>query len=219
MKITWIGHSALMLEGSKTVLIDPFITGNPVAKIGAKDITKADVIVVTHDHNDHMGDTVLLARKTGATVVATFEIAEHCAQQGVKSVERMNIGGCVTVNGVSVSLVPAFHTGGLGGTATGAIIEMDGKTVYHAGDTGLTMEMQLIGEMYSPDIAFLPIDGRFNMTPRLAAKAVELLKVSKVVPIHYNTFPAIKSNPEELKRLVDERSTVIILNPGDSIEL
>ncbi|MGE5340194.1 MAG: metal-dependent hydrolase [Candidatus Omnitrophota bacterium] len=218
MKITWIGHSALKLEGSKTVFIDPFITGNPVSKTKLSDITRADVVVVTHDHGDHLGDSFALCKKTGATLVAIYEIAQEAEKKGNASL-GMNVGGTQVVNGVSVSLVPAFHTGGLGGTAVGAVIELDGKTVYHAGDTGLTMEMVLIGEMYQPDIAFLPIDGRFNMTPRLAAKAVELLKVSKVVPIHYDTFPMIQSSPEEFKHLVGNKSEVIILNPGDYIEL
>lgn len=131
----------------------------------------------------------------------------------------MNVGGTLKVNGVSVSLVPALHTGGLGGTAVGAVVEFDGKTVYHAGDTGLSMEMQLIGEMYRPDIGFLPIDGRFTMTPRLAAKAVELLNIPKIVPIHYNTFPMVDSSPEEFKELAGKKSEIIIINPGDYIEI
>ncbi|MDQ1350904.1 MAG: metal-dependent hydrolase [Acidobacteriota bacterium] len=218
MKITWIGHSAVKLEGSKTVFIDPFITGNPVATIGLDKITKADVVVVTHDHGDHLGDGFAICKKTGATLVAIYEIAEAAAQQGAKA-EGMNVGGSVNVGGVTVSLVPAFHTGGLGGTAVGAVVEMDGKKVYHAGDTGLTMEMQLIGEMYTPDIAFLPIDGRFNMGPRLAAKAVELLKVPKTIPIHYDTFPLVHSSPEEFKKLVGNKSQVMILKPGETVEI
>jgi L-ascorbate metabolism protein UlaG (beta-lactamase superfamily) len=205
MKITWIGHSALKLEGSKTVFIDPFITGNPAATMGLDKVTKADVVVVTHDHGDHLGDGYAICKKTGATLVAIYEIAEAAAQQGAKA-EGMNVGGSVNVGGVTVSLVPAFHTGGLGGTAVGAIVEMDGKKVYHAGDTGLTMEMQLIGEMY-------------NMGPRLAAKAVELLKVPKTVPIHYDTFPLVQSSPEEFKKLVGNNSQVIVLKPGEIVEI
>lgn len=218
MKITWIGHSAVKLEGSKTVFIDPFISGNPVATMGLDKVTKADVVVVTHDHGDHIGDAYAICKKTGATLVAIYEIAEAAQNQGAKA-EGMNVGGSVNVGGVVVSLVPAFHTGGLGGTAVGAVVEMDNKKVYHAGDTGLTMEMQLIGEMYTPDLAFLPIDGRFNMGPRLAAKAVELLKVPKTVPIHYDTFPLVHSSPEEFKKLVGNNSQVIILKPGEFVEL
>lgn len=218
MKITWIGHSALKLQGSKTVFIDPFLSGNPVASMSLDNVSQADVVVVTHDHGDHLGDAHAICTKTGATLVSIYEIAEAAAQQGIKA-EGMNVGGTITVDGVAVSLVPAIHTAGLGGTATGTVVEMDGKKVYHAGDTGLTMEMQLIGEMYQPDIGFLPIDGRFNMTPRLAAKGVELLKIPKVVPVHYNTFPLVNSSPEEFKRLVGDKSEVIIIKPGETVEL
>lgn len=218
MKITWIGHSALKLQGSKTVFIDPFLSGNPAASISLDNVSQADVVVVTHDHGDHLGDAYAICKKTGATLVSIYEIADAAAQKGLKA-EGMNVGGTVTVAGVAVSLVPAIHTAGLGGTATGTVVEMDGKKVYHAGDTGLTMDMQLIGEMYQPDIGFLPIDGRFNMTPRLAAKAVELLKIPKVVPVHYDTFPLVNSSPEELKRLVGNKSEVIIIKPGEDIEL
>lgn len=218
MKIIWIGHSALKLEGSKTVFIDPFLSGNPAASMSLDKVSQADVVVVTHDHGDHLGDAHAICKKTGATLVSIYEIADAAAQEGLKA-EGMNVGGTITVNGVAVSLVPAIHTAGLGGTATGTVVEMDGKKVYHAGDTGLTMEMQLIGEMYQPDIGFLPIDGRFNMTPRLAAKAVELLKIPKVVPFHYDTFPLVNSSPEEFKRLVGDKSKVIIIKPGETVEL
>ena len=218
MKITWLGHSALKLEGSKTVFIDPFLTGNPKASLRAADITRADVVIVSHDHGDHLGDSYAICLKTGATLVALHEIALAAGANKVKA-EGMGIGGTIHVAGVDVSLVPAFHSAGLGGTAAGIIVAMDGKTVYHAGDTGLTLEMQLIGEMYRPDIAFLPIDGRFNMTPRLAAKAVELLRVPRVVPIHYDTFAAIQSSPAEFQKRVGGLSAVTILAPGGSIEL
>lgn len=218
MKITWIGHSAICISGSKTVYVDPFITGNPSAKITADAIQTADVIVVTHDHGDHIGDSFNLCKKTGATLVSIFEIAQEAQKEGITA-EMMNVGGTVEVKGVKVSLVPALHTAGLGGTAVGAIVEMDGKTIYHAGDTGLSCEMNWIGEIYKPDVAFLPIGGRFNMTVQLAAKAVEYIKPPKVVPIHYNTFPIIQASPERFAELVGPLSEVIILNPGESMEL
>lgn len=218
MDITWLGHSALKIEGSKIIFIDPFLSGNPKASLRAQDISRADVVVVSHDHGDHLGDSFAICQKTGATLVALHEIALAAAEMKIKT-EGMGIGGTVNVAGVDISLVPAFHSAGLGGTASGIIVAMDGKTVYHAGDTGLTMEMQLIGEMYRPDIAFLPIDGRYNMTPRLAAKAVELLRVPRVVPIHYDTFPPIHSSPQEFMRLVGAASQVTILLPGGSIEI
>ncbi len=219
MKVTWIGHSAVKLEGSKTVYIDPFITGNPVAKISLADVTQADVVVITHDHADHIGDAHEICKKTGATLVSIYEIASAASERGVPSAEGMNIGGTLSAGGVSISLVPAFHTAGLGGTPTGAIVEMDGKTVYHTGDTGLTLEFQWIGEMYTPDLAFLPIGGRFTMTPRLAVKAAEWLKIPKIVPFHYSTWPIIEQNPENFKEMVGDRSEVVILKPGESLEL
>ncbi len=218
MKIKWIGHSALWLEGSRKVIIDPFLTGNPTAVTSLKDITDCDVVIATHDHADHLGDSFEICKKTGATFVSLFELSEIGEKEGL-IVEMMNVGGTIETRGVKISMVPALHTATLGGTATGVVVELDGVVVYHAGDTGLTMDMALIGEMYKPDIAFLPIDGRFTMTPRLAAKAVELLKIPKVVPFHYNTFPAIKSSPEKFKSLVGKNSEVIVLKPGDTIEL
>ncbi len=218
MKITWLGHSALKIEGSRTVFIDPFLSGNPKASLRVQDIDRADVVVVSHDHGDHLGDSFAICQKTGATLVALYEIGLAAQEKKIKA-EGIGIGGTVNVAGVDVSLVPAFHSAGRGGTAAGVILSMDGRTVYHAGDTGLTLEMQLIGEMYRPDIAFLPIDGYYNMTPRLAAKAVEFLCVPRVVPIHYGTFPHIQSSPLEFKRLVGTASEVIILQPGESVEI
>ncbi len=219
MKLTFIGHAALKIEGGKTVYVDPFITGNPVAKNTMADVTQADVVVLTHDHADHLGDSHDICKKTGAAIVATYEVATDAAEKGVERAEGMNIGGTITVDGVSISLVPAIHTAGLGGTPTGAVIEMDGKTVYHAGDTSLMMDFQWIGEMYTPDIVFLPIGGRFTMTPKLAVRAVEWLKIPKVVPIHYGTWPIIDQSPQAFKEMVGDRSEVIIMNPGESIEL
>lgn len=218
MTITWLGHSALKIEGSRTVFIDPFLSGNPKASLRAQDITHADVVAVSHDHGDHLGDSFAICERTGATLVALYEIGLAAEERKIKA-RGMGIGGTVNVGGVDISLVPAFHSAGRGGTAAGIIVAMDGKTVYHAGDTGLTLEMQLIGEMYRPDIAFLPIDGFYTMTPRLAARAVELLRVPRVVPIHYGTFPAICSSPQEFERLVGAASAVTILQPGGSLEI
>ncbi len=218
MKITWLGHSALKLEGSRIVYVDPFLSGNPKASLRVQDVDRADIVAVSHDHGDHLGDSFAICQQTGATLVALHEIALAAQERKLKA-EGMGIGGTVIVAGVEISLVPAFHSAGLGGTAAGIVIVMDGKTVYHAGDTGLTLEMQLIGEMYRPDIAFLPIDGRYTMTPRLAARAVELLRVPLVVPIHYGTFPHIQSSPEEFKERVGPASEVLILQPGETVEI
>ena len=218
MTITWLGHSAVKIEGSRTVFIDPFLSGNPRAALTVDQVDKADAVIITHDHNDHLGDGFEICRRTGATLFAIYEIAQAASDAGLRS-ESMNVGGTVTSAGVTVSLVPALHSGGRGGTAVGAVIELDNHCVYHAGDTGLTMEMQWIGEVYHPQVAFLPIDGRFNMTPQLAARAVAWLKVARVVPIHYDTFPAIRSSPQEFQRLVGDRAQVIVLKPGESLRL
>lgn len=217
MKITWLGHSALKIDGSRIIFVDPFLTNNPAAAEKLEQICKADAVVVTHDHGDHLGDAFPICKKTGAILFSIFELAQEASKQGIEA-EGMNVGGTITRNGMEVSFVPAFHSAHLGISA-GAVIGLDGKRIYHAGDTGLTLEMQLIGEMYSPDIAFLPIDGRFNMTPRLAAKAVEILKIKRIVPIHYNTFDAIKSSPEEFRSLVGGSAEVMILQPGESLDL
>lgn len=218
MKLTWLGHAAVAIQGSRTVYIDPFLTGNPASPVTLKEITQADAVVVTHDHGDHLGDAFALCQQTGAVLFCIYEIALEAGKKGIES-EMMNIGGTIHRNGIGVSLVPAWHTSGLGGTAVGAVVEMDGKTVYHAGDTGLSVEMQWIGEIYRPDIACIPIDGRFTMTPRLAAKAVEWLGVKQVIPIHYNTFPAIRSSPEEFRRLCGGGVRIIIPKPGESVEI
>ena len=218
MKIIWLGHSALKMAGSRTIYVDPFLTGNPKASLQVQDIDRADIVVVSHDHGDHLGDSFTICQRTGATLVALHEIAVAAQERKLKA-EGMGIGGTISVAGVDISLVPAFHSAGMGGTAAGIVITMDNRTIYHAGDTGLTLEMQLVGEMYRPDIAFLPIDGRYNMTPRLAARAVELLRVPLVVPIHYGTFPHIQSSPEEFKERVGSASEVLILQPGGTVEI
>ncbi len=217
MKITWLGHSALKIEGSRTVFVDPFLTGNPKASLRLEEIDRADVVAVTHDHGDHLGDSFAICQRTGATLVAMFEIALAAQEKKLKA-EGINVGGTARVSGVEVSLVPAFHSAGRG-TAAGVVVALDGRSLYHAGDTGLTLEMQLIGEMYRPDIAFLPIDGYYNMTPRLAAKAAQLLGVPRAVPIHFGTFPHIQSSPEEFRELAGPSCRVTILRPGEAVEI
>lgn len=219
MKLTWIGHSAIKINYNDVILyIDPFITDNPVAKIDVDSIKEADIVLVSHDHSDHIGDSFKICKKTNATLVSTFEIAQAAAEKGVTS-EMMNVGGSIIVKGIKISMVPAIHTGGLGGTAIGFVIEINNKTIYYAGDTGLTAEMKVISEVYQPDIALLPIDGRFNMTVELAAKAVKFLQVKKAIPIHYNTFPLIQSSPEKFKELCQDICEVIILKPGESLDI
>jgi len=202
------------IEGSKTVFIDPFLTGNPKASINADEITKADVVVVTHYHSDHMGDSFSICKSTGATLIGIHEIAVEAEAEGIAT-EGMNIGGTVETNGVKVHMVQAWHSAEKGDPA-GVVVELDGKTLYHAGDTGLTYDMKLIGEFFSPDLSFLPIGDRYTMGVPSATKAVEFIQTKRVIPIHYGTFPIVEADPEEFKNRVGDMAEVIILKPGDT---
>jgi L-ascorbate metabolism protein UlaG (beta-lactamase superfamily) len=219
VKVTFLGHAAFRIEGSKTVLIDPFITGNPKSPLKrVEDIEKADVVIVTHDHGDHgFEDAVKICKRTGAYFVSQYELV---VKSNLEKVEPMNIGGFVNVGGmgVEVAFTPAWHTANVG-DPTGVIIRMDGKTIYHAGDTGLFYDMKLIGELYKPDLAILPIGSRFTMDVYQAAKAVEFISPKFVIPMHYNTFDLIKADPKEFERLVGDKAKVVILNPGESFEI
>ncbi len=217
MEITWLGHAAVKIEGTKTVIIDPFLTGNPAAAVKPEEIKKADIIIVTHDHGDHKGDAFHIAQKTGATVVAIHEIAVEAQGLGIPA-EGMNIGGTVEVKGVKIHMVPALHSAEKG-AAAGVVVEMDGRKLYHAGDTGLTYDMKIIGEFFAPDLTFLPIGDRYTMGVPSAAKAVEFLQTKRVIPIHYGTFPIVNADPEELRRRVSSLAEVIILSPGETYRL
>jgi L-ascorbate metabolism protein UlaG (beta-lactamase superfamily) len=217
MKITWLGHSAVKIEASKTIYIDPFLTGNPAASMGPEAATEADLVVVTHDHGDHLGDAFPICKQTGATLVSQHEIAVQAQEEGITA-EGMNIGGTVESQGVKIHMVQAVHTAGCG-DPTGVIIEVDGKSIYHAGDTGLTYDMKLVGEFFSPDLSILPIGDRYTMGINSAVKAVEFCETKRVIPVHYNTFPLVETDPEEFKAKVGDKAEVIILNPGESYEL
>ncbi|MCX6564576.1 MAG: metal-dependent hydrolase [Candidatus Aminicenantes bacterium] len=217
LDITYLGHSAVRIKGTKTVFIDPFLSGNPKAALAPEKITAADVVVVTHDHSDHLGDAFAIAKRTGAVLVAMHETAVEAGSLGITS-EGMNIGGTVEVRGVKVHMVPALHSAGKG-NAAGVVVEIDGKRIYHAGDTGLTYDLKLVGEFFHPDLSFIPIGDRYTMGPASAAKAVEFIKTKKVVPIHYGTFPLIAADPEEFKRLVGAAAEVLILKPGETTRL
>ena len=218
MQLTWLGHSCVLLSGSKKVLIDPFIEGGSV--LG----TDPDIVAVTHGHADHLGEAVALNRKT----VAISEIARYLMAKGLP-VESMNIGGTVIVDGVSFTMTAAVHStfleeAGLGfsaGAAAGFVIDMDGLGVYHAGDTAVFSDMKLIGELYHPDVALLPIGGRFTMGTAEAMIAANFIGAKIVIPIHYNTWDRIAADPMPFKKAI-ERTTDIrvhVLKPGGSMEI
>jgi len=229
LSITWFGHATFLLTtpGGKRIVFDPWLTGNPKAPSNVK-IDKADVICVTHGHSDHTTDVVPIARATGAPVVAVFELANYFQGKGLKDVVGMGIGGTVDVKGLKISMVSAVHTSSIEeegkvlyvGTATGFVVRLeDGRSLYFSGDTALFGDMRLIREQYAPEIAFLPIGGHYTMDPAGAAKAVEMLGVRQVVPMHYGTFPALTGSPDELKKLVEARGVdVLVLKPGETAQ-
>ena len=217
MEITFLGHSAVKLKGSKTVYIDPFLSGNPAAAISAGEVREADIVIVTHHHGDHLGDAFAIAAKTGAVVVGIHEVAVEAQSQGLTA-EGMNIGGTVDVKGVKVHMVTAWHSAEKG-NAAGVVVEMDGRRLYHAGDTGLSYDMKLIGEFFKPDLSFIPIGDRYTMGIPSAVKAVEFIGTKRVIPIHYDTYPVVRSDAQEFKRRVGALAEVIVLKPGGTYTL
>jgi L-ascorbate metabolism protein UlaG (beta-lactamase superfamily) len=220
MELRWLGHSCFVLIERRKVLIDPFISQNPSAP--GVEVTP-DIIAVTHGHDDHLGDTVRLARKHGCRVVSIHEISKYLAVLGI-SCEGMNKGGTVTIDGVRFTMTDAVHSSRINGKAAGCpagfIIE-DNVRVYHAGDTALFGDMRLIADLYQPEVALLPIGGRYTMGIREAAIAAGWLRPRIVIPMHYGTFPAIEQSPQKFAELVSSQcdSEVIILKPGESFKL
>ncbi|EWG10522.1 metal-dependent hydrolase [Cytobacillus firmus] len=226
MKVSFHGHAVVKIESQgKTILIDPFITGNDLTDLKAED-QKPDVIIVTHGHGDHLGDTIELAKRNDSLVIANFELATYLEWQGVKA-HGMSIGGGYDFDFGRVKLTPAFHGTGLEtenqeiiylGMPAGVLITLEGKTIYHAGDTGLFSDMKLIGDRHPIDLAFLPIGDNFTMGPDDAAYAAELLGAKKVVPIHFNTFPPIRQDPQKFISMLED-GVGQVLEAGESIEL
>ena len=217
LKFNFIGHACFQLDDGKfKLLFDPFITGNPVAKIKADEV-EADYVLVTHAHSDHIGDASEIVLRTGATAIGIPEITDFCGEN-VKSI-GMNIGGTLNLPFGFLRMVPAWHSSGVqGGVAVGFVVNIGGKNIYFAGDTGLFSDMKFIGERDKIDWAILPIGGHFTMDSEDAAKAVEFLGAKNVIPVHYNTWDVIKQNPEDFKKLV-KNASVYVVNPGESLEL
>lgn len=226
--LTWLGHSAFELKSEEAnVLIDPFITGNPAATVDADSLSPS-TILLTHAHNDHVGDTIEIAKRSGAKVIATAELAGWLGSQGVESAWAGNHGGTVSFEGGTAKFVPAWHTSSYStdegivapGVPAGFVVKIDDLTIYFAGDTALFLDMQLIGEE-GIDVAVLPIGGNFTMGPRDAARAAGFVKAAHVIPCHYNTFPPIQQDPEAFRVLVEDSTSAKATIPavGEPIDL
>jgi L-ascorbate metabolism protein UlaG (beta-lactamase superfamily) len=224
-KVTWYSHSVIEIATAGTkLLVDPFLTGNPAAPVGADDLSP-DVILVSHGHGDHVGDTVPMARRTGCQVISNFEIAGWLGQQGLENVHPMHIGGGHDFPWGRVKLTNALHgsvlpDGTYGGNPCGFLFTIEGKKIYHACDTGLFYDMKLIGEE-GIDLAILPIGDNFTMGPDDALRAVKLLEPAQVLPIHYDTFELIAQDAGGWAQRVDAETgaRVVVLEPGGSLEI
>ncbi|MHB8471117.1 MAG: metal-dependent hydrolase [Gaiellaceae bacterium] len=225
--LTWLGHASFRLDtsGGKRIYVDPFLSGNPKCPDAELDPERADVIALTHGHGDHVGDTVEIAKKHGSTVVALIELSDWLGRQGVAEdkLPAPNKGGTVDVDGVKFTLTNALHSGSApdgsyAGEPSGIVVETeDGKKVYFAGDTCVFGDMQLIGRIYEPDLAVLPIGDHYTMGPREAAVAIELLGTKRVVPCHWGTFSLLTGTPDELRRLAPAGVTIVDVEPGGSV--
>ncbi len=224
--ITWLGHSAfaLNLEGH-SVLLDPFLTGNPVAAASA-DALNPEIIFLSHAHGDHLGDTVAIAKRTGAKVVSNFEIGNWLMQQGIQNVHQQNPGGGFNHGFVHARWTVAFHSssfpdGTYGGEPNGFILTtLGGRKLYFAGDTALFSDMKLIGD-YGIDVAFLPIGDNFTMGPEDSLRAIEFIRPQFVLPMHYNTWPPIAQDAKKWAQRVRSGTSAqpVVLDPGGSYTL
>lgn len=231
LKAQFLGHACVLVSTeTHSVVIDPFLTGNPKAAAKPEDL-KVDAVIVTHGHGDHLGDAIDIANRNNCPIIGVFELVTYCQNKGAKQGHPMHIGGSYSFNFGKVKFVPAWHGSGFveqdgnivyTGNPAGVLLFMDGKTVYHAGDTGLFGDMKLIGELHPIDLAFLPIGGNFTMDIDDAVEAVKLLKPKVVVPIHYGTFPVIEADPNEFAQKVQKdcpETEVKILQPGESVTI
>jgi len=227
VKVRFLGHAAFYLEGEGLKgLIDPFLTDNPQASAKPEDFKDINYIFVTHGHKDHLGDAIEIAKRTGATIVAVFELANYCASKGTK-VHPMHVGGSARFPFGRVKMIPASHGSGIvegdrviyGGNPCGFLISVEGKKIYHAGDTGLLADMMLLKDE-GVDLALLPIGGNFTMDVDDALRALELIRPKKVIPMHYNTWPLIQADPKEFARKAEMLGVSSeVLEPGAEISL
>jgi len=232
---TWLGHGSFKLETSsgKTVYLDPWIEGNPACPIKLADISKADIVCVTHGHIDHIGDSIKIAKKTGAVFIGTPELGFFAKKNGIPEeggeLCSLNIGGSCTVKGIEVTMTDAVHTSDImvsetetvtGSGACGYVLATeDGISVYFAGDTGVFGDMKLIADLYAPQLAIMPVGGKYNMGVKEAAYAAHLVKPRVFIPMHYGTFPDQQANLGRLSDLVKTlapSTELIVLKPGES---
>ncbi len=225
LRISWLSHACFLIEADRTkILIDPFVTDNPLAPVKADDVD-ADFILVSHGHGDHIGDTISIAKRTGATVVSNYEIQNWVVNQGIENAHPLHIGGGFDFDWGRVKLTIAHHgsalpDGSYGGNPCGFLLTIQGKNIYHACDTGLFYDMKLIGEE-GVDLAILPIGDNFTMGPDDALRAVKLIDPRQVVPIHYDTFDVIKQDPQAWALRVQKETAakVTVMKPGDVLEI
>jgi L-ascorbate metabolism protein UlaG (beta-lactamase superfamily) len=228
--VRWLGHAFFQITSAsgKVIVIDPWIEGNPSCPVTVQDVDRADIVAVTHNHFDHVGQAVELIAQTGATLVTMVETTEALKAAGVPA-ERclfggigMNIGGQVNLDGVRITMTQAFHSSA-SGNPTGFVIQLeDGVTLYHSGDTGIFADMGLIGELYPLDVALLPIGDVFTMGVKQAAKAVSLLQPKVVIPMHFASFPILVEDPAPFVAAVSlsrPQTRVVVLKPGEAFEL
>ena len=229
--LTWLGHSTFKLRtrGAKTVLIDPWVEGNPACPREQKTLEAIDVIAITHGHGDHMSDAVTLAKKFKPQIICNYEIHLYLQKKGVAQTSPMNKGGTQEADGIKFTMVHATHSSGIedggqviyGGEACGYVITLeDGTKILHSGDTGPHADMAVIAELYHPDIAILPIGDLYTMGPREAAWAARALEAKYLVPAHHSTFPALTGTIEDLKEELKKlgvKSELVALRPGETL--
>jgi L-ascorbate metabolism protein UlaG (beta-lactamase superfamily) len=228
--VKWLGHAACLIttQQGTTILIDPWITGSYTCPIKKEDLEKIDIILVTHDHFDHIGTDIpyLVGKNAEATVVVQPELADSVLLDVKPNIVMygmgMNIGGTVEIKGVKITMTQAFHTSAVGSPCGFIITLEDGKTIYHAGDTDIFSSMQLLGEIYKIDLALVPIGSVFTMDPLQAALSLRLLNTKAAIPIHYATFPVLTQDPTEFVKLAKQKAPktkVTALEPGGAIKL